>query len=302
MPNARLIIVSPDQPDREIMLDGGASIGRAFDNTVCIASAGVSRYHAVIEQRADGFWLSDLDSINGTAVNGDPVTSERKLNEGDVIAVGEGGEIRFHLDDTGLKPAQEMAQPPASVDTPDEAPRPQEAPPVEPKAPPAKRSALLIFGAVAAGLAVTIVVALVILSSKSGGDVATARGGASASVAAQKNTEAKSGRESPAGSTAPEPVAPAPTSGETSVSGAIMSDLSARGDTNVAALAQNLAGLIVRKSGYGYTFAPHFVAQIRRRPRSIALTSAARCAAIALRSTRRSVIAPCTRLRVTCWR
>jgi Nif-specific regulatory protein len=63
------------------------SIGRDLTNSVSIADASVSRRHCVV-QVADGNWtVRDLDSLNGTFVNGVPV-KERRLAHGDQIQVG----------------------------------------------------------------------------------------------------------------------------------------------------------------------------------------------------------------------
>jgi hypothetical protein len=48
-----------------------------------------SARHARIEPRPDGVWVEDLGSTNGTFVNGAKVTTERLLQPGDVIRVGQ---------------------------------------------------------------------------------------------------------------------------------------------------------------------------------------------------------------------
>jgi hypothetical protein len=63
------------------------TIGRALDNDVIIDSAEVSRHHARIEVRDGQFHILDLDSTNGTAVNGQLADATR-LNHGDTIAFG----------------------------------------------------------------------------------------------------------------------------------------------------------------------------------------------------------------------
>lgn len=63
------------------------SIGRALDNDVIIDSAEVSRHHARLEVRGGDYWITDLDSTNGTAVNGRPARSA-KLSHGDTITFG----------------------------------------------------------------------------------------------------------------------------------------------------------------------------------------------------------------------
>ncbi|HVD24467.1 MAG TPA: FHA domain-containing protein [Gaiellaceae bacterium] len=73
------------------------TIGRANDNDLAIdADEFASVHHAKIEPRRDGIWLSDLDSTNGTFVNGVKLTRPRKLSPGDVIRVGE-TDLRYDL-------------------------------------------------------------------------------------------------------------------------------------------------------------------------------------------------------------
>lgn len=47
----------------------------------------VSRRHAKIERRPDGFFLSDLDSKNGTFLNGREVKEPQQLQDGDEIQI-----------------------------------------------------------------------------------------------------------------------------------------------------------------------------------------------------------------------
>lgn len=70
------------------LLDGECSIGRAPTNTVAIADGSVSSQHARIIRTPDGFVLEDLQSRNGTFVNGEKVTAPRILVDGDLIRLG----------------------------------------------------------------------------------------------------------------------------------------------------------------------------------------------------------------------
>ena len=56
---------------------------------VCIAQGGVSRLHARIHLRAGAFVLTDLDSRNGTLLNGAKISGERPLRELDEIRIGD---------------------------------------------------------------------------------------------------------------------------------------------------------------------------------------------------------------------
>ncbi|MEJ7709806.1 MAG: FHA domain-containing protein, partial [Pyrinomonadaceae bacterium] len=83
---------------RELAVSTGnaVSIGRALDNTVCLeGDPNISRYHAVIDARADGCCLSDLGSSNGTTIHERPITYEHKLQDNDVVVLGGSSTIEF---------------------------------------------------------------------------------------------------------------------------------------------------------------------------------------------------------------
>lgn len=63
------------------------TMGREEDNAIRINDERVSRFHAKIQVDADRVILTDLESTNGTRVNGHPVAM-RVLRPGDQIAIG----------------------------------------------------------------------------------------------------------------------------------------------------------------------------------------------------------------------
>ena len=67
-----------------------------------------SKQHAFIEAKADGFYIRDNQSTNGTIVNGQPVNTV-KLNSGDQIQFGRNGVMATVLIET--QPAYAAAQP-----------------------------------------------------------------------------------------------------------------------------------------------------------------------------------------------
>ncbi len=70
-------------------------LGRELDNDVSFTTGGVSRYHAELQRTDKGVWLvSDLESTNGTKVNGRLIQRPHVLEEGDVISLGDQN-IRF---------------------------------------------------------------------------------------------------------------------------------------------------------------------------------------------------------------
>ncbi len=62
-------------------------IGRAPDNDIVISDLSVSRYHAELRRTASAYQIVDLDSHNGTFVNGQQVGSA-PLTEGDIVGIG----------------------------------------------------------------------------------------------------------------------------------------------------------------------------------------------------------------------
>ena len=67
--------------------DSGLSIGRDPSNSVAILDSALSRHHCQIEIRGNTFALRDLDSSNGTLLNGAQL-KEMVLREGDEIRIG----------------------------------------------------------------------------------------------------------------------------------------------------------------------------------------------------------------------
>ena len=68
-------------------------LGRSRECDIRVDDANVSRRHAEVRQEGATYWLVDLDSTNGTELNGRRV-SRAKLTDGDTITVG-GTEIVF---------------------------------------------------------------------------------------------------------------------------------------------------------------------------------------------------------------
>lgn len=70
--------------------------GRSPENDIAFPDdSNVSRYHAEIEKRGDEYWVIDLGSSNGTTVNGEKLTGEKPLNDGDRVLLGGSSEIEF---------------------------------------------------------------------------------------------------------------------------------------------------------------------------------------------------------------
>jgi pSer/pThr/pTyr-binding forkhead associated (FHA) protein len=94
-----VVLASPAlEPGTERELDSvPVTLGRAADNDLVLDSDEfASVKHARIEPRRDGVWVEDLNSTNGTFVNGMKLSRRQKLTPGDVIRVGE-TDLRYEL-------------------------------------------------------------------------------------------------------------------------------------------------------------------------------------------------------------
>jgi len=83
-------------PGNEILLTGRTvtRIGRAPDNDVVLDNKRASRYHAEIRWEKHHYILSDLESTNGTFVNGERLAAPHVLKDGDQIEIA-GVRYRF---------------------------------------------------------------------------------------------------------------------------------------------------------------------------------------------------------------
>ena len=87
-PRARLLIARNGE-QREVVIDEPeAMLGRDESTQVPIEDPLASRRHCRILRENDTFWLEDMRSLNGTQVNGEPVT-RRQLANNDRISIGE---------------------------------------------------------------------------------------------------------------------------------------------------------------------------------------------------------------------
>lgn len=86
---ARLAVHLPRQPVRQVLLnpDQPALLGRGQDCNPRFEDSRLSRHHALIERRDGAWWITDLESKNGTLLNGRPVDSAR-LASGDLVSLG----------------------------------------------------------------------------------------------------------------------------------------------------------------------------------------------------------------------
>jgi len=100
---AKLVILSQGMTGRthELKVDK-TTIGRVDDNTFPITEASVSSHHCEIIRRGEEVVVNDLNSTNGTFINGDKVTGEAVLKPGQILRLGQ---IELRLDVEGAPSA-----------------------------------------------------------------------------------------------------------------------------------------------------------------------------------------------------
>lgn len=89
-------------------------IGRDPSCDVIINDRQVSRYHTRLERRADGIWIEDLGSKNGTYVNGHRLEDPVRLRENDMVQIALVQHFAFLLSDATM-PLDTMSLPTAAL-------------------------------------------------------------------------------------------------------------------------------------------------------------------------------------------
>lgn len=85
---AKLVILNGCFEGLEIQLSKKiTTLGRSIECDICLDDSLVSNEHAEIVSSDDGFILNDLNSRNGSTINGNEVHNH-KLKNGDIIGIG----------------------------------------------------------------------------------------------------------------------------------------------------------------------------------------------------------------------
>ncbi len=90
---ARLVVIEADsdiplERGQEFRLQPVTTLGRGPTNTIILPDSFASTGHARIMLRGTQWWLEDLESRNGTRLNGVPITGLVVLSSDDVIDIG----------------------------------------------------------------------------------------------------------------------------------------------------------------------------------------------------------------------
>ncbi len=86
MPKLQIFLIDAGETTRELT-DDTITVGRLPDNTIQIDDVSVSSHHLQLTLSGGDYHLKDLNSTNGTRVNGKSVT-EVQLHGGDRVRIG----------------------------------------------------------------------------------------------------------------------------------------------------------------------------------------------------------------------
>jgi len=85
----RFAVTSGTQQGVSVPVDTVINLGRAADSTLLLDDDFASARHAQLVQLGETTWMvHDLNSTNGTYVNGKPVTEPTPITIGDVVRIG----------------------------------------------------------------------------------------------------------------------------------------------------------------------------------------------------------------------
>jgi pSer/pThr/pTyr-binding forkhead associated (FHA) protein len=101
---ARLVILSEGFTGKAFELSvEKTTIGRVDDNTFPIPEGSVSSHHCEVLLRGSEVVIHDLNSTNGTFVNGHQVTGEAVIKPGQILRLGQ---VEIRLEDASAQKSQ----------------------------------------------------------------------------------------------------------------------------------------------------------------------------------------------------
>ena len=112
---AKLVILSQGMAGRshELKVDK-TTIGRVDDNTFPIAESSVSSHHCEILLRGADVVVHDLNSTNGTFINGNQITGEAVLKPGQTLKLGQ-IELKLEADGAPITAAPSATPAPSAA-------------------------------------------------------------------------------------------------------------------------------------------------------------------------------------------
>jgi len=86
---AKIIFLSGALENQHCAIGDQLRLGREVDNDLTLPDIKASRHHAIIQRQGVVYQITDLDSGNGTYVNGKRITEPTLLKNGDIVLIGD---------------------------------------------------------------------------------------------------------------------------------------------------------------------------------------------------------------------
>ncbi|MFZ4694261.1 MAG: FHA domain-containing protein [Verrucomicrobiia bacterium] len=84
----KLVVTSEEMKGRTFeLVDEKVGVGRLPENQIRLEDKAISSHHAELQRKGEDYLVRDLNSTNGTRVNGQRVV-EQRLTHGDIISFG----------------------------------------------------------------------------------------------------------------------------------------------------------------------------------------------------------------------
>lgn len=98
--DAWLVVEESESLSRGSRFDlfGGVTLGRSADADIAFTDRYASGLHARVYPRAGRYFVEDMNSTNGTLLNGGPVIGEVEIPDGSTLAIGDTS-FRFEVSD-----------------------------------------------------------------------------------------------------------------------------------------------------------------------------------------------------------
>ena len=84
-----IIVLSGELENQRYPVGDQLRLGREADNDLTLPDKKVSRHHAMLQRQGVAYRIIDLNSGNGTYVNGKRITDATVLNNGDIVLIGD---------------------------------------------------------------------------------------------------------------------------------------------------------------------------------------------------------------------
>ncbi|MBN2002137.1 MAG: FHA domain-containing protein [Anaerolineae bacterium] len=95
-----IVVEGPNAGETYVLQHALCTIGRTPENAIVIDSPRISRHHAQLKPTSNSLAIEDLNSTNGTWVNGKRLTASQILVHGDEIELADHVTLRFEIEET----------------------------------------------------------------------------------------------------------------------------------------------------------------------------------------------------------